>query len=116
MCASPFGEWRRANGGREFRGVRTERHTYVRTLDGPWLLYDNLDDPHQLENLCNPPRAAALQERLEEQLRYRLRRTGDDFAPGPELVRRCGCRVGAAGTVGYQDPPSWGQVSRSARL
>ena len=115
MCASPFGEWRRDNGGREFRGVRTERHTYVRTLEGPWLLYDNREDPYQVENLCNQPRAAVVQERLEEQLRYWLHKIGDDFAPGPELVRRCGYRVDATGTVGTQGAQSWGQVSRSAR-
>ena len=39
----------------EYRGVITERYTYVRTIDRPWLLYDNLQDPYQLENLIDNP-------------------------------------------------------------
>jgi len=38
---TPFGEWTRHQGGREYRGLRTTRYTYARSLDGPWLLYDN---------------------------------------------------------------------------
>ena len=37
-CFHPFGEWPRPAGGREYRGLRTERYTYCRTLAGPWLL------------------------------------------------------------------------------
>ena len=50
-CISPFGEWTRDRGGREYRGLRTIRYTYVRTLEGPWLLYDNRQDPYQQDNL-----------------------------------------------------------------
>ena len=64
-CPSPFGEWTRQKGGREYRGIRTRRHTYVRTLDGPWLLYDNDDDPYQMNNLVGKPEYAALQAELE---------------------------------------------------
>ncbi len=44
-CPSPFGQWDRSSGGREYRGVRTRRYTYVRDLKGPWLLYDNETGP-----------------------------------------------------------------------
>jgi len=44
-CVTPFGEWIRRKGGREYRGIRTARYTYVRSLQGPWLLYDNQEDP-----------------------------------------------------------------------
>ena len=115
-CYSPFGEWTRARGGREYRGVRTSRYTYVRTLDGPWLLYDNEADPYQMRNLCGAPEAKGLQRRLEEELRDWLARTGDDFASGPQLIRRCGYRVDENDTIGYTDPKSWGQVSVPARV
>jgi len=115
LCPSPFGEWHRANGGREYRGVRTARYTYVRTLTGPWLLYDNKEDPYQLNNLCNQPHLAAIQKQLESQLQYWLEKTGDDFVPGAELIRRSGYRVDEYETVGYTNPSAWGQVSRSAR-
>ena len=38
--------------GREYRGVRTRRYTYVRDLKGLWLLYDNDKDPYQQKNLA----------------------------------------------------------------
>jgi len=54
-CAAPFGQWPRAKGGREYRGIRTLRYTYVRDLNGPWLLFDNEKDPYQLNNLVAQP-------------------------------------------------------------
>jgi arylsulfatase A-like enzyme len=37
LMPHPFGQWTRQQGGREYRGVRTKRYTYVRDLGGPWL-------------------------------------------------------------------------------
>ena len=48
----------------EFRGVRTKRHTYVRTIDRPWLLYDNQEDPYQLANRIDDPALATLRQGL----------------------------------------------------
>ena len=36
-----------------WRGVRTERYTYARWLQGGALLFDNRDDPYQLHNLMH---------------------------------------------------------------
>ena len=99
-CPSPFGEWARPR-GREYRGVRTIRHTYVRALDGPWLLYDNQEDPYQLRNLCNRPEAAAVQADLEARLQERLRATRDEFRPGADYIRQWGYKTDAGGTVPY---------------
>lgn len=101
-CPTPFGEWIRAKGGREYRGVRTARHTYVRDLGGPWLLYDNEADPYQLDNLVNKPAHAALQARLEGELQKLLTRTGDDFQPGPAYIAKWGYAVDATGTAPTQ--------------
>jgi arylsulfatase A-like enzyme len=60
LCPSPFGEWIRRIGGKEYRGVRTTRYTYVRDLTGPWLLYDNQSDACQTNNLANLPKHAKL--------------------------------------------------------
>ncbi|HPD18001.1 MAG TPA: sulfatase [Planctomycetota bacterium] len=81
MCPVPFHQWNFASGGREYRGVRTRTHTYVRDLKGPWLLYDNAADPYQLNNLAGKPEAAELQARLEAELVRKLRETGDEFRP-----------------------------------
>jgi arylsulfatase A-like enzyme len=100
-CPSPFGEWTRERGGREYRGVRTVRHTYVRTLDGPWLLYDNRQDPYQLNNLAGKPEHASLQADLEGVLGKKLEETNDDFQPGARYVAEWGYKTDHRGTVPY---------------
>jgi arylsulfatase A-like enzyme len=85
-CPVPFHQWSYSRGGREFRGVRTRRYTYTRDLNGPWLLYDNKMDPHQLRNLCNNPEYAKIQEDLEKMLERKLKETNDKFLPGPEYM------------------------------
>ena len=97
----PFGQWEARRGGKEWRGVRTDRHTYVRDLDGPWLLFDNETDPHQLNNRIDQPEFAELQAKLEDLLQEKLRQTGDGFEEGMEYVRRWGYGVDANGTVQY---------------
>lgn len=101
MCPSPFGQWTRARGGREYRGVRTRRHTYVRDLNGPWLLYDNERDPYQLDNLCNKPEHAALQASLDALLAKRLKETRDEFLSGGDYIKKWGYEVDESGTVRY---------------
>ncbi len=98
-CVSPFGEFTRQRGGREYRAVRSARYTYARDLNGPWLLYDNEADPFQRVNLVGKPEAATLQARLDKTLRAKLTRQHDEFLPGPAYVRRWGYRVDANETV-----------------
>ncbi len=114
-CPSPFGQWTRAQGGREYRGLRTRRYSYTRTIEGPWELFDTQEDPFQQHNLINAATHRALRDELEDKLKERLVATGDDFAPGDELIRRCGYRVDKGGTVSYRDPKAWGQLSFPAR-
>jgi arylsulfatase A-like enzyme len=86
MCPVPFHQWNYKRGGREYRGVRTRRYTYVRDINGPWLLYDNQNDPYQLKNLCNNPKYAQIQQKLEKILSRKLKETNDNFLPGPEYM------------------------------
>ena len=98
-CYTPFGEWTRGNGGREYRGIRTERHTFVRTLEGPWMLFDNQADPYQASNLAGRPEHAELQARLDAQLKRLLAGQKDEFLPGPEYIKRWGYTVDSSGTA-----------------
>jgi arylsulfatase A-like enzyme len=98
-CVAPFGEWERRNGGKEYRGVRTERHTYVRDLNGPWLLFDNQADPYQTNNLVNLPERAPLQSRLDTLLLQKLKAADDQFRPGTDYISHRGYEVDANGTV-----------------
>jgi arylsulfatase A-like enzyme len=101
MCPSPFGQWPRSKGGREYRGVRTRRYTYVRDLNGPWLLFDNEQDPYQLNNLCGRREHTAQQASLDALLSQRLKDTNDEFLSGWDYIKKWGYQVNASGTVGY---------------
>ena len=101
-CLSPFGEFTRARGGREYRALRTAYHTYVRTLQGPWLLYDNVADPFQTNNLAGQSASAALQTRLDALLTDKLKAQRDDFLPGPAYIRQWNYLVDTNETAPYQ--------------
>jgi arylsulfatase A-like enzyme len=98
---APFGEWDRRRGGREFRGLRTERFTYVRGLEGPWLLFDDAKDPLQMTNLANQPAGTEWQAALDKRLRDKLRQTHDQFLPADAYIKQWGYRVDANGTMPY---------------
>lgn len=73
-----------ASGGGEhpapiFRGVRTSRYTYAVGPDAPMYLFDNTDDPYQLNNLITDPAYAALREELRTRLARWLKRAEDPF-------------------------------------
>ena len=74
----------------EYRGLRTERYTYVRSIRGPWLLYDNERDPFQMHNLCGKTEHKGLQARLDRALDVELRRRSDEFLSSAEYVKRAG--------------------------
>jgi arylsulfatase A-like enzyme len=78
MSVSPF-----AGPGfnKEYRAIRTDRYTYVRSLEGPWLLYDDVKDPNQLDNLVGHAESADLLAKLDARLHAQLQRVGDDFRP-----------------------------------
>jgi arylsulfatase A-like enzyme len=80
----------RKHGFAEYRGLRTTRYTYARSIQGPWLLYDNERDPYQKKNLCGKSEAKQIQAKLERDLTTRLRELKDDFLPAAEYVRRAG--------------------------
>ena len=100
-CPSPFGEWTRQQGGKEYRGVRTKRYTFVRDLEGPWLLFDNQADPYQMKNLVNDPKHSDVQKKLDTLLAAKLKVTNDEFLPGTAYIKKWGYKVNARGTVPY---------------
>jgi len=96
MSVAPF-----IPGLREDRSVRTIRYTYVRDLEGPWLLFDNAADPFQQANLVGAPAAAEIQGRCENALRAELRRIDDAFRPGRFYLERWGYTVDSGGAISY---------------
>jgi arylsulfatase A-like enzyme len=78
-------------GIREWRGVRTHRYTYARHYDGKgWMLYDNDNDPYQLNNLIDDEDSQELRAELEADLQQWLTRINDPFLPGLEHIRQLG--------------------------
>ena len=100
-CVHPFGQYIRRLGGKEYRGIRTDRFTYVKDLQGPWLLYDNLEDPYQMNNLIGSPQGNELLASLDPKLQDMLDRYGDEFLHGDNYVQRWGYTVDEDGTVPY---------------
>lgn len=101
-CVQPFGQWNSVkHGGREYRAIKTKQYTYARDLNGPWLLFDNINDPYQKSNLIGTDEFITLQDDLEKQLTSRLKETGDEFLPGMSYIKKWGYSVDGTGTVPY---------------
>lgn len=80
----------RAAGWSEYRGIRTQQYTLVRTLKGPELLFDNHADPYQMNNLVHRAESQKLLATLDKTLNTRLKAVNDDFLPGQEYIKRFG--------------------------
>ncbi len=104
-CQSPFGQFTRDVGGREYRGLRTDRYTYVRDLIGPWLLYDNESDPFQLNNLVDDLSFNGLVDKLNRELDEKLAEHDDALIPGIKLLEKFGYadNVDETGTMPFFD-------------
>ncbi|HDZ05693.1 hypothetical protein LCGC14_0066000 [marine sediment metagenome] len=101
-CVQPFGQWNKVqHNAMEYRAVKTLQYTYARNLTGPWLLFDNINDPYQLNNLVGNEGAAVVQDDLEKLLSERLKATGDEFLPGLEYIKKWGYPIDKTGTVPY---------------
>ena len=85
----------------EYRGIRTARHTYVRNLAGPWLLFDNQADPFQMHNLTDDPARAGLRRELDERLATELKKAGDPFRPRQYYLDKWGYSVEAQDSISY---------------
>ena len=67
-----------------YRGIRTSMYTYAASPDGPIMLFDDLKDPFQMNNLVNQKDDEDLQRDLEGTLREKLRQIGDEDFKGRE--------------------------------
>ncbi|HGJ65784.1 TPA: DUF4976 domain-containing protein [bacterium] len=72
----------------EWRGVRTKRYTYAQWLNGKdWILYDNENDPFQLNNLVNDPNFAHIKFALKEEMQRWMEKSGDKGLCWQELIK-----------------------------
>ncbi|MCA1809541.1 MAG: sulfatase-like hydrolase/transferase, partial [Lentisphaerae bacterium] len=62
-----------------WRAVVNARWTYAETIDGPWVMFDNLNDPLQMHNLVNIPAASSDLQFLRDVLRTKMQEAGDSW-------------------------------------
>lgn len=87
---------------RNYRAIRTSRYTYVRDLNGPWLLYDDESDPFQMNNLVGKPEATELQKDLDSRLLAELNKRGDEFRDGQYYIDLWGYDARAGSSISYR--------------
>ena len=68
------------------------------------MLFDNIADPYQMNNLVGKPECDGLVAEMDAWLQRKLDAQGDAFLPGMEYVRRWGYPVDERETVPI--PPS----------
>ncbi|MCD6301970.1 MAG: sulfatase, partial [Anaerolineae bacterium] len=76
-----------------YRGIYTSRYAYIRSPRGPWLLFDNENDPYQMHNLAELPTHDALVAELDAELQKWLDRTNDPFLTPEEHIAQWGYQV-----------------------
>ncbi len=101
MCVSPF-SLIRPEFKKEYRAIKTNRFSYVRDIDGPWLLFDDVEDPFQMANLVKDSANTQIQLRLDHLLMQELKKIGDDFRPAETYLDEWGYEVTPNGHIPYQ--------------
>lgn len=97
MSISPFDN----KGNDEYRGIYTNRYTYVENLEGPWMMYDNEKDPFQMNNLINNPEYTDLEKELDAMLWKELNKIGDEFQPRQYYIDKWGYELNEYGHIPY---------------
>lgn len=62
-----------------WRGIRTARYKYARYEDKPWVMYDLLGDPHEMDNLVGLPDYDQLQSQLDSLLHKKMAEINDSW-------------------------------------
>lgn len=79
MCTGATADW---GDGYEWRAIRSKAYTYARYLsDGQELLFDNLSDPYQTENLINNPGYAEVLSDCRAKMAAKMAEISDTFQP-----------------------------------
>jgi arylsulfatase A-like enzyme len=86
---------------KEYRAIKTAQFTYVRSLNGPWLLYDDVNDPLQMNNLIGDAKNADLHRRMERLLQSKLDEINDDFRDGDHYIKEWGYKPASHGSLPY---------------
>ncbi len=101
MSVSPFASIQ-AEFKRAYRAIKTDHYSYVKDNNGPWLLFNDLKDPFQMNNLIGNTTYATIQKELEMQLTNELESIEDDFRPAQYYLEEWGYKVVENGHIPYK--------------
>ncbi|SMC80272.1 sulfatase family protein [Cellulophaga tyrosinoxydans] len=90
-----------------YRAIRTKQYTYARTQQGASMLFDNVNDPYQMNNLLNKPEFKKLQNQLDSQLNKELKKINDPFKPQEYYMKKWNYSFGEQGRA--IDFKSWAE-------
>jgi arylsulfatase A-like enzyme len=71
-----------------FRGLRSKTHTYAVAHDGRWLLFDNVNDPYQQNNLIDNPAMKPLIDHFDRLIANWLEQANDPFDYSAAIQKR----------------------------
>lgn len=95
----------------EYRGIKTARYTYVKTPDEATMLFDNVADPYQMNNLLGKPESQKLQNKMDRLLVKELKAIGDeDFKHGQYYLDKWGYDFKEGHSAPYDVTP--GKITR----
>jgi arylsulfatase A-like enzyme len=91
---------------KEYRAIRTTRYTYARTPEGPFMLFDNIRDPWQMNNLVDKPEITGLQNNLDSQLMMELKHIHDEnFTTRDFYLKKWGLELNDDHIVEFREIP-----------
>lgn len=100
MCVSSFARVKKQF-KKEYRAIKTEKYTYIKDISGAWFLFDDENDPYQMNNLAGKPEYADIQKKLDKELISELDHINDDFRPGKDYIKEWGFEVVENGHIPY---------------
>jgi arylsulfatase A-like enzyme len=86
---------------REYRAIKTNQYSYVKGIEGAWFLFNDLNDPYQMNNLVDNPEFADIQKQLDKQLMQELAKIGDDFRPAGSYISQWRYQIEKNGHILY---------------
>lgn len=95
-----------------YRAIKTYQYTYVRSIHGPWFLFDDISDPFQMTNLLTDKSYYKLSKKLDTRLHKLLKRNDDEFQPGSFYLAKWGFHTDSNGSIPYSGDNIYQQTPR----
>lgn len=95
----------------EYRGIRTKQYTYVKTPEKATMLFDNIADPYQQDNLIGKSESRELQDEMDGLLQKKLIAIGDEnFKSKEYYAEKWGYDFSEGRSIPYNVTP--GKITR----